>query len=57
MAALAISACRWPSGWSAAVSIYSTVTYLGAPKRVSSPAAAADDRQKPVRYGTMTNRE
>jgi len=40
-AALAISACRWPSGWPAAAFISWKATPHGVPRPVSSPAAAA----------------
>ena len=42
-AVLVISACRWPSGWQAAVSVCWKATRRSGPKPDNSPAAVAGD--------------
>ena len=55
-AALAISACRWPSGWSVAASICWKATPLGVPRLASSPAGTAGNENTAVFVGTSGRR-
>ena len=52
MAVLAISAYRWPNGWSVAASICWKATPLGVPRLASSPAATAGNENTAGFVGT-----
>jgi len=56
LAVIAISACRWPSGWPAAGTISWKATRRSGRRPVNSPAAVVDDENF-GKFGGVSNRE